>query len=156
MQRRLYIDEAHTALDIFRFAVFFLFFSHERVLEELALLKIAPVLAHRLLYSQSNKLKFFSSHSISPCSTLKVKKTCTISLTGTRILKCSSNFQVKMLIAIFLFYHVVLPHFSLSHLLNTVINISDQNLDQCMFLTPDPLYVCLLLPVIYWVTLLFI
>ena len=25
MQRRLYIDEAHTALDIFRFAVFFLF-----------------------------------------------------------------------------------------------------------------------------------
>ena len=24
MQRRLYIDEAHTALDIFRFAVFFL------------------------------------------------------------------------------------------------------------------------------------
>ena len=27
MQRRLYIDEAHTALDIFRFAVFFLFGS---------------------------------------------------------------------------------------------------------------------------------
>ena len=27
MQRRLYIDEAHTALDIFRFAVFFMWNS---------------------------------------------------------------------------------------------------------------------------------
>ena len=29
MQRRLYIDEAHTALDIFRFAVFFFFISSD-------------------------------------------------------------------------------------------------------------------------------
>ena len=30
MQRRLYIDEAHTALDIFRFAVFFFYICKKR------------------------------------------------------------------------------------------------------------------------------
>ena len=44
MQRRLYIDEAHTALDIIRFAVFFLSsFSQLILLKPLAILYVVTI-----------------------------------------------------------------------------------------------------------------
>ena len=49
MKRRLYIDEAHTALDIFRFAVFLYFISKCPTLMD----KMTSVLGYRLLPSPS-------------------------------------------------------------------------------------------------------
>ena len=64
--------------------------------------KRSPVLANRLFFSLSNKLKLFSSHSISPC--ILIQKTVDFFMLNWEH-SCSQNFLISVMSIIYCTYN---------------------------------------------------